>query len=234
MKRRWLRAMVAIAWLVAASLPVGVRAADATFEPPSATARLGEPLVFRDVVTVDELPLRVELVSALPGSTSVAVTAAELTETGDGVYEAVVEQDGHVTPNTTFEYHFRAVFPDGTTVDGPRATATVIDDRFEWRTLEGPIVRLHWYEGDDAFAQRALDIGEQAIAEASALLGVTETEPVDFFIYDSDEAFRDALGPGTRENVGGQANPAIRTTWSGSSSRPRSTPVGSTSWSPTS
>jgi hypothetical protein len=40
---------------------------------------------------------------------------------------------------------------------------------------------------------------------------VTETEPVDFFIYDSTAPFYDALGPGTRENVGGLANAQIRT-----------------------
>jgi hypothetical protein len=43
------------------------------------------------------------------------------------------------------------------------------------------------------------------------LLGVTEDEPVDFFIYADEAAFYDALGPGTRENVGGQANADIRT-----------------------
>ena len=40
---------------------------------------------------------------------------------------------------------------------------------------------------------------------------MTEVGPVDFFIYASEEAFRGALAPGTREHVGGQANPAIRT-----------------------
>ena len=43
------------------------------------------------------------------------------------------------------------------------------------------------------------------------LLGVTETEPVDFFIYADQDAFYDALGPATRENVGGQADAGIRT-----------------------
>ena len=43
------------------------------------------------------------------------------------------------------------------------------------------------------------------------MLGVTESEPVDFFIYGDRDAFYDALGPGTRENVGGQANADIRT-----------------------
>ncbi len=38
-----------------------------------------------------------------------------------------------------------------------------------------------------------------------------ETRPIDFFIYADQAAFYDALGPGTRENVGGQANAAIRT-----------------------
>jgi hypothetical protein len=40
---------------------------------------------------------------------------------------------------------------------------------------------------------------------------VTETEPVDFFVYATQAAFYDALGPGTRENVGGQANAENRT-----------------------
>ena len=45
----------------------------------------------------------------------------------------------------------------------------------------------------------------------SRFLGVTEDEPVDFFIYADQDPFYDALGPGTRENVGGQANADIRT-----------------------
>ena len=40
---------------------------------------------------------------------------------------------------------------------------------------------------------------------------MTETEPIDFFIYADQGAFRDAIGPGVRENVGGLAIPEIRT-----------------------
>ena len=72
-------------------------------------------------------------------------------------------------------------------------------------------VTVHWYEGDDAFAERALRVGQDAIDQAAALLGVTDVEPVDFFIYSTEEALRGALAPGAREHVGGQANPAIRT-----------------------
>jgi hypothetical protein len=48
-------------------------------------------------------------------------------------------------------------------------------------------------------------------AARRSLLGVTESEPIDFFIYGDEASFRAALGPGTRENVGGQARADIRT-----------------------
>src|SRR5207247_3991833 len=78
-------------------------------------------------------------------------------------------------------------------------------------TLTGALVRVHWTDGDEAFGRRALSIGEQGVANASQLLGVTETDPIDFYIYSDTTAFRDILGPGTRENVGGVAFPDIRT-----------------------
>ena len=40
---------------------------------------------------------------------------------------------------------------------------------------------------------------------------MTETQPVDFYVYADQQAFYDALGPGTRENVGGEAIADIRT-----------------------
>ena len=152
-----------------------------------------------------------ELLSHLPSDTVTEVQLATSTHASGDSWQATVSIPGHVTPNTTFVYRFRVVGADGSSALGPEASITVTDDRFEWKTLQGRIVRLHWYSGTDAFAKRALDIGDKAIDEASALLGVTETQPVDFFIYDSEAPFRDALGPGTRENVGGQAIAAIRT-----------------------
>jgi hypothetical protein len=188
-----------------------VRAAEVSLEGPTAIARLGEPLVFRTTLRSDVAPDRVELLTRLPADEVTSVEIATLTESGSGEYQASVEEPGHAVPNTTLRYRFRAVMPDGTSVLGPEATATVIDPNVEWRTLQGPIVRLHWYEGDETFARRALEIGEGAIQRASDLLGVTETEPLDFFIYASEPAMRAALGPGTRENVGGQANASLRT-----------------------
>ena len=40
---------------------------------------------------------------------------------------------------------------------------------------------------------------------------MTETEPVDFFVYADQDEFYEALGPGAHENVGGTAYANIRT-----------------------
>jgi hypothetical protein len=113
-------------------------------------------------------------------------------------------------PNTPVAVRWR-ITSDGTTRIGPEVRTVVTDERFDWQTLSGDVVRVHWYKGDRAFGERALKIGEREVAQTSKLLGVTETKPIDFFIYADQGPFYDALGPGTRENVGGQANSDIRT-----------------------
>ncbi len=94
---------------------------------------------------------------------------------------------------------------------GPEASVLYSDTRFDWKTEAGSIVRVHWYQGSDSFGKRALAIGESGVDKAAKLLGVTESEPVDFYVYADQAAFYDALGPGTRENVGGEAHADIRT-----------------------
>ena len=114
-------------------------------------------------------------------------------------------------PNTPVVARWRITPASGVPVEGPSVSVLYADTRFAWKTISGPLVRLHWYQGSDAFAQQALAVGEKGVQQAADLLGVKETEPIDFFVYAAQAPFYDALGPGTRENVGGQANADIRT-----------------------
>jgi len=184
--------------------------ADVVFDPPAASGSLTRPLVFQTTFRSIEAPDRVELLTRLRGTTTDLVRDVDVVQQADGSYAAELVQVGFTPANTTLDYRFRVTVPSGVAT-GAGGTVTVVDDRFEWRTRSGDTITLHWYEGDDAFADRALRIGEDAIDQAATLLGVADVQPVDFFIYSSDEAFRGALSPGTREHVGGQANPAIRT-----------------------
>jgi hypothetical protein len=187
-------------------------AAVAVFGQPSARATFGTAIVFEQPVDLPAPPGRVEVLIEVPGAIGPLVNEVPTPSAAGHQtlrYRLSIE-DGRISPNTrvTARWRLRA----GNAVEtGPPASVLYADTRFDWKTRKGEIVRIHWYQGNDAFGRRALDIAEQGVAKAEELFGVTETEPIDFFVYASQAPFYDALGPGTRENVGGQAQADIRT-----------------------
>ena len=172
----------------------------ATFAPPTGSFVFGTSITFSDAIDLSVAPKRVELLLSEPSS--IGPTVMEVANPGAGqhsVTEVLKIADGHIYPNTAFSARWRVTDPDGTLELGAPLSLNYQDTRFNWQTRAGPIVRVHWYTGDAAFGERALAIGEKGVANAASLLGVTETQPVDFYIYDSTTSFYDALGPGTRE-----------------------------------
>ncbi len=209
---RVLRLAVVLA-VAAASVAVGpVRAAEPTFGQGAIEGSLGEGLEFSQAVTLDTVPDRVELlVTYADAFGPLAITVAPPSSSGrTTLRHAHVESDGHIPPNTPIRARWR-ITTGASAVEGPEVRTVYADERFDWQTVSGDLVRVHWYEGSRAFGERALRIGEQAVRETADLLGVSEDEPIDFFIYPDQNDFYDALGPGTRENVGGQAHADIRT-----------------------
>ncbi|CAN5644373.1 hypothetical protein BH24CHL9_BH24CHL9_07680 [soil metagenome] len=194
------------------TLAQGEAAADGatSLGSPDARGAFGEPLTFSTPLIADAEPIRVELLTSLPGEPGWRVSIADVGRVAEGRWQASVIQAGHVVPNTTYRYRFRALTADGVVL-GPEASHRVADERLEWQVRRGERVDLWWHEGDASFAERAALIAEEAVDAASALFGVDEVVKVDFFVYSDARAFRQAMGPGTRENVGGQAHPGIRT-----------------------
>jgi hypothetical protein len=200
-------AVVAAAWAPAQAV------AATEFGTPTARSTFGREIVFRQPLTIDDGVRRVEILIETPGSIGPYITpvAFDAVPGRTTLTHRIETGEGGVSPNTTFSARWRVVRDDGTSDLGPAVSVTYDDTRFDWRTVSGEIVRVHWYEGSDAFGRRALAIGEQAVEETAALLGVTESEPVDFFVYADQDAFYDALGPDSRENVGGRAITETRT-----------------------
>jgi hypothetical protein len=210
--RRGLAVLIAIWGLVAWAGPVS--AADpVTFGKQTVSSSFGKAVEFKQPVTLDATPLRVEVLIETPGSIGPSVVPVPPpTSTGAVTLDYSLDMSGgNVVPNTTFTARWRVTDGTGKAWIGPSLEHVYADDRFEWKTLNGDVVHLHWVEGDQAFGKRALKIGDDAVAAAAKLLGVTESDPIDIFVYADQQSFYDALGPATRENVGGQAHPDIRT-----------------------
>lgn len=197
----------------ALAMPGPVAAAEVTFGRGEATPAFGDGIDFSiDVLATTELE-RAEVLLTFPDALGPQVVEVPLPSGSGGRlrFRWDLAEDGHLVPNTTLEARWRVTPVGGEAIVSDVTPVRYADTRFDWRTLEGDVVRVHWYQGGETFARRALEIGDQAVADTAALLGVTEDEPIDFFIYPDEAAFRDALGPGTRENVGGQAHADIRT-----------------------
>jgi hypothetical protein len=213
--RRRLLAVLAAGAMVLGLAPVASAADLGTFGTPTATSSFGEGVDFRQPVRVSGTVGQVELL--LTTADAIGPTVIEVPNP-PGVGGATLthhfgQADGFLLANTPIVARWRLISADDPTDVqlGPEVRVTYADDRFDWKTETGDVVRVHWTEGSAAFGRRALRIAEDAVSDSSKLLGVTETEPMDFYIYADEDAFRAAIGPGIRENVGGLAVASIRT-----------------------
>ncbi len=207
-----LGALVA-SWALIGAVGIANAADPVAFGVPSATSTFGKTVEFKQPVTLGAVPRRVEVLIATPGDIGPSVVPLPPpTTSGASTLDYQLDMSaGNIVPNTTFTGRWRVTDATGKAWLGPPLKHVYVDDRFAWQSLDGNVVRVHWVKGDQAFGKRALKIGDDAVAATAKLLGVTESDPIDFFIYADQQSFYDALGPGTRENVGGQAHPDIRT-----------------------
>jgi hypothetical protein len=205
-----------VLWLGLAA-PAPTAAADwADWGTATADATYLGGIDFRQRVTLDRPVSRVELlltVANADGPTVIPVPVPNGIGATQLAYHFDPAVDGHLYPNAILVAHWRLTsLDDPTAVSvGPALRLTVEDERFTWQTVSGDLVTVHWYEGPRSFGERALRIAEDAVRDATSLLGVTESDPIDFTIYADQDAFYDALGPATRENVGGAQIPGLRT-----------------------
>jgi len=214
---RMLAPFLTVLVLVAVLAPSAL-AADASgvsFGTPKASSKYGEKIEFVQPVEFARPVDRVEVRLTFADSPSPTVFEMPNVPNSDGElrYTFDFTQGGHLYPNTpiTAQWRVYATPEDETGTDGPPVTLRYEDDRFDWKTLEGERVRVHWYDGDQQFGQRVLELGDQTVRDTSELLGVTEEDPIDFYVYADQDAFYGALDPSTQENVGGQALAEIRT-----------------------
>ncbi len=197
------RVLAAVLLASAVLLPAAARpavAADVTFGAPDATASYGEGITFTVPMTAAAPLKRLEIRLVYPGSLGPFVAEVPVATGGSQTFRLDLAGDGHLLPNTTIEASWAAFPKDGgEPVLSAVGTVRYADTDHEWRTMKGDLVVVHWYEGDEAFARRALAIGDKAVKDTADVLDVTETKPIDFFIYGDQDSFRNALGPGTRE-----------------------------------
>ena len=197
-------------------VPTVVGASSWTFGTPTADSTFEKGIVFSQPITIDKPIGRVEILLTFPDTVGPTVFVLPNVPTGRTAtltYTLDTSGNDHMIPNTPILAQWRVVSADqpAEVALGPQQRVVYDDDRFQWKTTSDELVRVHWYEGDAAFGAKALKLGADEVRKTSQLLGVTESDPIDFFVYANVDDFYGAIGPGAHENVAGSAYADIRT-----------------------
>jgi hypothetical protein len=206
------RSLVAILLVLGALLPQPALAAVPTFGTPSGSSTFLTGISFEQPLDLGlAAGTTVEIVIDQFGSKTSFVALVPALAGDTALHYGLELPSGAAVPGTRFTARWRLTPPDGEPELGPPVSVVYADDRFEWKAVSGDVVRMHWYDGDASFGREALAIAEEGVEKAATLLGVDERDPIDFYIYADVAPFYDALGPASRENVGGVAYSDVRT-----------------------
>jgi hypothetical protein len=115
-----------------------------------------------------------------------------------------MKQSGSMPPGATIWWRWRAADADGGELLTDTQTVTWIDGVHHWETVEGDAINLHWYAGNQAFAEELHTAAVEALDTIDAHMGLQPDGRVDIYAYASFDDLRDAVyyEPGW---VGGQA-----------------------------
>ena len=112
-------------------------------------------------------------------------------------------------PFVTITFWFDITLLDGQTVRSPNYRVQYMDDRFVWQQRSDGLVRVHWYEGDDAFGDALLDVARRSLNGINALIPTPTNTPVDVYVYASATDLQSTLFLSGEEWQGGHANPKL-------------------------
>ncbi|MCA9944292.1 MAG: hypothetical protein KC449_12475 [Anaerolineales bacterium] len=140
-----------------------------------------------DVASVS-LVYEVDRLSCLEADTAVPVELSG--NQAEWTWEMV--RSGNPPPGATLSWQWQLTDRSGNVTTTEEQNHTFIDDRFDWQTVSGPNIRLHWYEGDEV-GPILLDAAVSGLQTLENDMGIELQSDVHFYIYGTSQDMRDAV-----------------------------------------
>ncbi len=137
--------------------------------------------------------------------------AGAMSRTGDGNWYFGYDLKARPFPAfAPISYSFRMVRESGEEITTEKRTFTYFDNRFNWQQLQDDPFVIYWYEGDIPFAQQVLDAAQTGKTDLLELLQQPEiTQPINIFIYNSEDELQQTIQSTNQSWVGGHAAPEL-------------------------
>ena len=210
MRRLWIVLLLLTLNLSAVSSARAQATVDVT--APQVAYRYGEQVNFQATVKASAPISDVVILFRAQGESSTRSGRAALSPDGQASYHYTFAQ-GPLRSFARVDFWFRVTLQSGEKVESSPFYFYYNDDRFPWNMLEdkgGANIRLHWYAGDEAFAQQALDFARAGLQKTGQMLSVAPDHPLDLYIYAIPADLQSALEIGGQTlEVGGEASPDL-------------------------
>jgi hypothetical protein len=94
-----------------------------------------------------------------------------------------MKQSGSLPPGATIWWHWRYTDKNGVESVSEEKTLTWLDSTHNWQTVTSGLINLHWYSGDQAFAQDLLNAAVAGLELLKNDAGLQADQPINLYIY---------------------------------------------------
>lgn len=104
-----------------------------------------------------------------------------------------MRQSGSLPPGASLWWRWRYTDETGAETISEKKTVTWLDSKHDWQTVTSGHINLHWYSGDQAFAQELLAAAETGLARLRNDAGLQPDKPIHLYIYANTDDMKDAI-----------------------------------------
>jgi len=104
-----------------------------------------------------------------------------------------MRQSGSLPPGATIWWRWRYTDSNGGETVSDQKTATWLDADHNWKTSNEGKINLHWYSGDQTFAQDLMNAAQAGLDFNRTKSGLIAETPIDIYIYADTNDLRGAV-----------------------------------------
>lgn len=104
-----------------------------------------------------------------------------------------MKQSGSLPPGATLWWRWRYTDENGVESVSEKKTLTWLGSNHNWQTITSGLINLHWYSGDQAFANDLLDAAITGLARLQNDAGLQPDQPIHLYIYANTDDMKDAI-----------------------------------------
>jgi hypothetical protein len=104
-----------------------------------------------------------------------------------------MRQSGSLPPGATIWWRWRYADETGKETISDQKTVNWLDSEHNWKTINKDKINLHWYSGDQTFAQDLLNAAQGGLDFNRTKSGLVAEVPIDIYIFANTNDLRDAV-----------------------------------------